>query len=291
MIRSVGGHLSTLHLIDAAVARDPARAQKVDESFIHSLLNRLAADWLGDMLSGLSKAEIEMLTVLSLFKQGFWSSHIRYLANQSDFKTAERIMMRWELRSVIYYLHDDQDGDPWYTVTTVVASMLQNRQSDEHIQLCHRKAAEAGEQALFDSAVKARAAGKQIEIIPDDVYGTACEYLRYVVARAAIPLREQIIARALDWRQQWVAVEEYNKASTIVDIVWPEMVNTFGQINEAHTLLAYSLKTARGIEGMHARASVASLNERQGRAEPALEQYAALAAAFAKIGDTRNQPT
>jgi tetratricopeptide (TPR) repeat protein len=167
--------------------------------------------------------------------------------------------------------------------------MLRNRQPDERIQALHRYAAEAGQQALFDSAVKARESGKQIEIIPDDVFGTACEYLRYVVARAAIPIREQVIARALDWRTQWIAVEQYDKASVIVDIVWSEMVNTFGQITEAHTLLSQSLKTAKGIEGLHARASVASLNERQGRAEQALEQYAALATAFAKISDTKNQ--
>jgi tetratricopeptide (TPR) repeat protein len=289
LIGSVGGHLSTLHLIDAAVARDPARAQKVDESFIRSLLNRLTGDWLGDMLSGLTNAEIDMLTVLSLLKTGFWSAHVRYLADQTDFQTAESLMVRWELRSVIYYLHDGQDGEPWYTVAAVVASMLRNRQPDERIQALHRPAAEAGQHALFDSALRARESGKQIEIIPDDVFGTACDYLRYIVSRAAIPVREQIIARALDWRKHWMAVEEYDKASAIVDIVWLEMVNTFGQINEAHVLLSQSLKTAKGIEGLHARASVANLNERQGRAEQALEQYAALAASYAKIGDVKNQ--
>lgn len=289
LIGSVGGHLSTLHLIDAAVARDLARAQKVDEGFVRSLLNRLAADWLGDMLSGLTDAETGILTTLSLFKTGFWSAHVRYLADQSDFQTAERLMVRWELRSVIYYLHDDQDGNPWYTVAAVVASMLVNRQSDERILALHGDAALAGQHARFDSALRAREAGKQIEVIPDDVFGTACDYLRYVVARAAIPVREQIIARALDWRRQWVAVGEYDKASAIVDIVWPEMVNTFGQVTEAHALLSQSLKTAKGIEGLHARASVASLNERQGRLDQALEQYAALATAFAKIGDVKNQ--
>lgn len=289
LIGSIGGHLSTLHLIDAAVARDPARAQKVDEGFVRSLLNRLSADWLGEILSGLTEAEIGMLTVLSLFRHGFWSAHVRHLVNQSDFSVAERLMVRWELRNVIYYMQDDQDGEPWYIVATVVASMLRNHRPDNSLQAAHRQAAEAGQQSLFNSAVKARQTGKQIEVIPDDVFGTACDYLRYIVSRAAIPQREQIIDRALDWRRHWVAVEEYDKASTIVDIVWPEMVNTFSQINEAHALLSQSLKTAKGIEGLHARASVANLNERQGRAEQALEQYAALAAAFAKIGDTKNQ--
>lgn len=289
LLGSIGGHLSTLHLIDSAVARDPSRGQKVDEGFVRGLLNRLSADWLGDLFSGLSEAEIDILTVLSLRRSGFWSAHVRYLSGQPSFDKAEHLMVRWELRSLIYYQQDDQDGELWYTVAAVVASMLQSRVPAERLPDLHQRAAEAGQQALFDSAVRAREAGKQIEVIPDDVFGTACDYLRHIVTRAAVPVRERIITRALDWRLHWLAVKEYDKAAIIVDIVWSEMVNTFSQIDEARALLSYSLKTTKGIEGLQARASVANLNEREGRLEQALEQYTALAATFAKVGDVKNQ--
>lgn len=291
LLDSVGGHPATLSLIETALSRDPSRAARIDAGFIQTLVKRLEAEWLNDVLQGLSAADVTALIGISFLNEGFWSEHVRFSAQLPNNSAAEEIMVRWEMRGVTDFTYNDENQEPWYIVPTVVRAILRHRQEGSGLKILHRRAAEAIQYNLCRSVQRLNEA-KEAVILPiqrDNLFETAAGYLKYMLQHAPIPLRRRFLDMALDWRVHWLEAGRQDYAREIVSIVWHDLALTFNSVEMARNLLLDALKTAEARETLPIRANLARLTAMLGKSETAIDQFNMLAGAFGKSGDLLNQ--
>ncbi|MGD9099367.1 MAG: tetratricopeptide repeat protein, partial [Anaerolineae bacterium] len=289
----VGGHPKTIELLDGWLSDGRRLRALLDDP---ALGEKLAEEWeryfLDDLLGRLSPAEREALTTLSILEEPFWRNMARDLLGGDwilDIDKVSNLLTRLLDLSLIQF-HAPGTKAPWYATHPVVRAYLLGRLEPEGHRALHARAAafysapfvEAARQAVAQSGQTAT--DERIEGLARSDQG----------AVGAWPHQTQdmdharwAVARALAWQSHLFQAGQFDAAGEIVTAVW-EVLDRWGQRDQAKALLRRSIKTREGPNRAVAQGNLATMLQKEGRLAEALAIHQQLYETFAAL-DARQQ--
>lgn len=145
LLECAGGHPETLHVLEAQAAKDLRQLRQNLKRMPKVLVKRWHERFLGDTFERLGEVERAILLSLCVLEGAFWPGYIQILADVPERASAEAMMARWEASSLIHFLAQDDEGDPWYQVHQLVRTYLMHQCSPAQIKEFHRRAAKVTE--------------------------------------------------------------------------------------------------------------------------------------------------
>lgn len=288
LLECAGGHPETLHLLEIQAAKDNAQFRLNLKRMPKVLVKRWHERFLGDAFQRLSEAERSTLLGLCVLEGAFWPGYIHLLAKLPDRHAAEAMMARWEALSLIHFLAEDEDGDPWYQVHQLVRTYLIHQCTPDQIRSYHRRAAEVTTIDLAEMALRRYAAHGGPAPIRDDAFMTARMEIRLILQQAHPAFGAVIVRRALDWRRHFMAVGDYEKAASIVNDTWSSIAVRYGDPETARQLLQETVDTTHGRQQLIARSNLAEFLLDDGKLDEAMRSYESVISEFLKTGDEVN---
>ncbi|MCU0498971.1 MAG: CHAT domain-containing protein [Anaerolineae bacterium] len=286
LLNHIGGHAGTLHLINTAIAKDPQRAQQLDEHFFESLTRKLEREILTPALSALSETERRALVELAILNQNFSVEHAQILLKLTRVEEAELIMARWEALSLVHFMFVDQIERPWYFMHDVVKNYLTNQMSAEQKRQLHKRAA-GMIQTIYAKRAEERYRDnpKMPPPIRADLFLNARQEIRLILRYIAPHYRQHALNQILALRYHLLEAREFDRAAAVIEDIWLELTERFNARPLARALLEETVKTTTGLAQTIAKANLARMDEAEGQIDRAMQAYEALDDEFAKLDD------
>jgi len=296
--KRVGGHPKTIELLDGwLVAGRSLRALLDDPTLKKLLVQEWESYFLDDLLARLTAPEREALTALSILEEPFWSQTVRDLVGARARHPAGPLLapqeaqpdasplQRWLDLSLIQFHRTDADGDPWYTIHTVVRDYLLGRLDEGQIRDLHWRAA-AYYGAPFVEEARRHFAQRGVDANGERI-GRLARGRRGVVGAWVSQTQDMDRARwaveqALNWGGHLFQAGRADPAGEIVNAVH-DVLARWGQRDRAKSLLRRSIATLEGPSRAAAQGNLATLLQGEGRLAEALATHQEVYQTFAAL--------